>query len=56
MAAAWFDERRPELTFLARGIGRPLWVGEGEDELFFASTARCARADRALCGGFAPEA
>jgi glucosamine 6-phosphate synthetase-like amidotransferase/phosphosugar isomerase protein len=38
MAAAWFDERDDETLFLARGIGRPLWVGEGRSELFFAST------------------
>ena len=37
MAAAWLDERRPELL-LARGMGRPLWVGRGKQELFFAST------------------
>ena len=38
MATAWLDERDPEVVFLARGIGRPLWVGEGRHELFFAST------------------
>jgi glucosamine 6-phosphate synthetase-like amidotransferase/phosphosugar isomerase protein len=38
MAAAWLDDRRPETLYLARGIGRPLWVGEGRHELFFAST------------------
>ena len=37
MAAAWLDEDRPELL-LARGMGRPLWVGTGKRELFFAST------------------
>jgi glucosamine 6-phosphate synthetase-like amidotransferase/phosphosugar isomerase protein len=37
MAAAWIDEDRSELL-LARGIGRPLWVGTGKRELFFAST------------------
>jgi hypothetical protein len=25
-------------VFLARGMGRPLWIGEGREELFFAST------------------
>ena len=40
MATAWMDERRPGLMFLARGVGRPLWVGEGRDELFFASTRK----------------
>ncbi|MEX2048286.1 MAG: hypothetical protein WEB90_01785 [Gemmatimonadota bacterium] len=38
MATAWLDERLPERVFLARGIGRPLWVGESRHELFFAST------------------
>ncbi len=38
MAAAWLDERRPDLLFLARGVGRPLWLGRGRHETFFAST------------------
>ena len=38
MATAWLDERRPDEIFLARGVGRPLWVGEGRNEVFFAST------------------
>jgi glucosamine 6-phosphate synthetase-like amidotransferase/phosphosugar isomerase protein len=38
MAAAWLDERRPDSLFLARGVGRPLWIGRGRHELFFAST------------------
>jgi glucosamine 6-phosphate synthetase-like amidotransferase/phosphosugar isomerase protein len=38
MATAWIDERRPGTVFLARGVGRPLWVGAGRDEIFFAST------------------
>ena len=38
MAAAWLDERRAELLYLARGTGRPLWVGTTRHELFFAST------------------
>jgi glutamine---fructose-6-phosphate transaminase (isomerizing) len=37
MATAWLDEERPELL-IARGIGRPLWLGKGKRELFFAST------------------
>ena len=37
MAAAWIDEDRPELL-LTRGMGRPLWIGTGKRELFFAST------------------
>ena len=38
MATAWLDERESDVLFLARGIGRPLWLGEGRRELFFAST------------------
>ncbi len=38
MAAAWLDEREPELLYLARGIGRPLWLGHGTSGVFFAST------------------
>jgi len=38
MATAWVDERRPGLLFLARGVGRPLWLGRGSRETFFAST------------------
>src|SRR5918996_2625464 len=38
MATAWLDERRPGTLFLARGVGRPLWIGIGRDELLFAST------------------
>jgi len=38
MATAWLDERQPGRVFLARGVGRPLWIGAGKEELFFAST------------------
>jgi glutamine---fructose-6-phosphate transaminase (isomerizing) len=38
MAAAWVDEREPAALYVARGIGRPLWLGRGRHELFFAST------------------
>jgi glutamine phosphoribosylpyrophosphate amidotransferase len=38
MAAAWLDEREPDLVHLARGTGRPLWLGQGRDGVFFAST------------------
>ena len=40
MATAWIDERRPDVLFLARGVGRPLWLGRGARETFFASTER----------------
>src|SRR4051794_4402488 len=38
MATAWVDEREPSLLYLARGMGRPMWVGESRDGVFFAST------------------
>ena len=38
MATAWFDARAPETVYIARGVGRPLWLGEGKHEAFFAST------------------
>src|SRR4051794_10176037 len=33
MATAWLDERQAGTLFLARGVGRPLWVGTGRDEM-----------------------
>jgi glucosamine 6-phosphate synthetase-like amidotransferase/phosphosugar isomerase protein len=38
MAAGWIDEREPDTLFLARGVCRPLWLGLGRHEVFFAST------------------
>ncbi len=38
MATAWLDERVPGLVYCARGVGRPLWLGEGHGVTFFAST------------------
>jgi glucosamine 6-phosphate synthetase-like amidotransferase/phosphosugar isomerase protein len=38
MAAAWLDDREPKHLYLARGLGRPLWLGRGRHELLFAST------------------
>jgi glucosamine 6-phosphate synthetase-like amidotransferase/phosphosugar isomerase protein len=38
MAAAWVDERDPGSLVLARGVARPLWLGVGRHETFFAST------------------
>jgi glucosamine 6-phosphate synthetase-like amidotransferase/phosphosugar isomerase protein len=37
MAAAWLDQREPGTVFAARGVGRPLWVGRGRNEVFLAS-------------------
>jgi glucosamine 6-phosphate synthetase-like amidotransferase/phosphosugar isomerase protein len=38
MATAWLDQREPGVVFAARGVGRPLWLARGRDEIFFAST------------------
>jgi glucosamine 6-phosphate synthetase-like amidotransferase/phosphosugar isomerase protein len=38
MAAAWLDAREPGAVFAARGVGRPLWLGQGRHEVFLAST------------------
>jgi glucosamine 6-phosphate synthetase-like amidotransferase/phosphosugar isomerase protein len=38
MAAAWLDQRQAGVVFAARGVGRPLWLGRGREEVFFAST------------------
>jgi glucosamine 6-phosphate synthetase-like amidotransferase/phosphosugar isomerase protein len=38
MATAWLDERERGRLHLARGVGRPLWVGESKQGIFFAST------------------
>src|SRR3954451_24347189 len=38
MASAWLDQRRENSLYLARGVGRPLWLGECADGAFFAST------------------
>ena len=40
LAAAWMDSRVAGTIFAARGAGRPLWIGAGRHELFFASTRR----------------
>jgi glucosamine 6-phosphate synthetase-like amidotransferase/phosphosugar isomerase protein len=38
MAAAWLDARIPGVVYVARGVGRPLWIGEFRHGVFFAST------------------
>ena len=38
LAAAWLDSRVPRTVYAARGAGRPLWIGAGKNEIFFAST------------------
>jgi glutamine phosphoribosylpyrophosphate amidotransferase len=50
MAAAWLDERHPEIVHLARGVGRPLWLGEYRDGAFFASTEYALEVLERFCG------
>ena len=50
MASAWLDVREPGTVFLARGIGRPLWVGDGRDCVFFASTENALEVAERYCG------
>jgi glucosamine 6-phosphate synthetase-like amidotransferase/phosphosugar isomerase protein len=38
MATAWLDEGQPDTIHLARGFGRPLWIGTALGAVFFAST------------------
>jgi glucosamine 6-phosphate synthetase-like amidotransferase/phosphosugar isomerase protein len=38
LATAWIDERDDATMYVARGVARPLWLGRGRHELFFAST------------------
>jgi glucosamine 6-phosphate synthetase-like amidotransferase/phosphosugar isomerase protein len=38
MATAWLDAREPGVVYVARGVGRPLWVGTSAEGVFFAST------------------
>jgi glucosamine 6-phosphate synthetase-like amidotransferase/phosphosugar isomerase protein len=49
MATAWVDEREPGTVFLARGSGRPLWVGDGREGIFFASTKRALEVVEHYC-------
>jgi len=50
MAAAWLDEREPDVLHLARGVGRPLWLGESREGAFFASTERALEIVGRYCG------
>jgi glucosamine 6-phosphate synthetase-like amidotransferase/phosphosugar isomerase protein len=50
MACAWVDERRPAALFVARGVGRPLWLGTGRRETFFASTEHALEVVEAFVG------
>src|SRR5262249_18541826 len=50
MAAAWLDERLSEVVHVARGVGRPLWLGECRDGIFFASTRFALETLEKYCG------
>ena len=50
MASAWIDERETDTIFLARGAGRPMWLGEGRDTVFFASTEGALGVVERYCG------
>jgi glucosamine 6-phosphate synthetase-like amidotransferase/phosphosugar isomerase protein len=39
MATAWLDERHQGTVVCARGVRRPLWLGQGAEGVLFASTA-----------------
>jgi glucosamine 6-phosphate synthetase-like amidotransferase/phosphosugar isomerase protein len=49
LATAWMDQRVAETIFAARGAGRPLWLGTGKHELFFASTRRALEVVEKYC-------
>jgi glucosamine 6-phosphate synthetase-like amidotransferase/phosphosugar isomerase protein len=50
MAAAWLDEREAGSILLARGVGRPLWLGVGREETLFASTEAALEIVERYCG------
>ena len=50
MAAAWLDDREPERIYVARGTGRPLWLGESRDGVAFASTRHALELVEHYCG------
>ena len=55
MAAAWLDERDPMTLWLARGVGRPLWLGRSRDGIFFGVNMAIRRDALFEAGGFNPE-
>ncbi|HEX4518530.1 MAG TPA: hypothetical protein VH063_03010 [Gaiellaceae bacterium] len=50
MAAAWLDERRPDVVHVGRGVGRPLWLGEWREGTLFASTEYALEVAESYCG------
>jgi glucosamine 6-phosphate synthetase-like amidotransferase/phosphosugar isomerase protein len=49
MASAWIDQREQGAVYLARGAGRPLWVGQCRDGVFFASTKQALEVVERYC-------
>ena len=49
MASAWIDERERGAVYLARGAGRPLWIGECREGVFFASTEQALEVVERYC-------
>jgi glucosamine 6-phosphate synthetase-like amidotransferase/phosphosugar isomerase protein len=49
MATGWLDEREQDSVFVARGSGRPLWLGESRDGVFFASTKQALEVVERYC-------
>ena len=56
MAAAWLDERHRGVLHLARGVGRPLWLGEWQDGIVLRLDAVRARVLSALLRADASQA
>ena len=50
MATAWLDERHPDALFLARGIGRPLWIGQARRDSSSPRPGRRSRSSSGRCG------
>src|SRR5260370_3020678 len=49
-ATAWLDARVAGTLFVARGAGRPLWLGAGKDALFFSATRAVAEVGQQYAG------
>ena len=55
--ATGVDRRaRARRVYVARGIGRPLWLGEGRDGVFFASTELALEVVEQYCAAAAAQA
>jgi glucosamine 6-phosphate synthetase-like amidotransferase/phosphosugar isomerase protein len=49
MAAAWLDAREPGVVFAARGVGRPLWIGRGHEEVVVVLTREALAIAEEFC-------